>query len=79
MKIKDDFHHLIDSIENEELLKHYYNLIQGTGEGQNGRLWSNLTEEEKDELLIAHDESFNKKNLLSHEEVKSQYTRWLKP
>ena len=79
MKIKDDFHHLIDTIEDEQLLQHYYQLIQKINHDQNGRLWNNLREDEKKELLMAYDESFDSNNLLSHEEVKRQHVQWLKP
>jgi len=79
MKIKDDFHHLIDSIEDEQLLQHYYKLIQGTSGSQNGHLWDNLTTDEKKELLIAYDESLDDNNLLTHEQVKLQHSEWLKP
>lgn len=79
MKIKDDFHHLIDSIEDEQLLTSYYQLIQKISHGANGHLWNNLSEDEKSELLIAYSESFDGDNLLSHEEVKQQHEKWLKP
>lgn len=79
MKIKDDFHHLIDSIEDEELLKSYYQLIQKINHEYNGHLWNDLSESEKQELLIAYEESFNSDNLLSHEQVKLQHEKWLKP
>jgi hypothetical protein len=79
MKIKDDFHHLIDTIEDEQLLKSYYQLIQTMNNNSDGVLWNALNEEEKKELLIAYDESFDEKNLLSHEQVKLQHEKWLKP
>ena len=79
MKIKDDFHHLIDTIEDEQLLKNYYQLIQTMNKNSDGTLWSALNEEEKKELLIAYDESFDEKNLLTHEQVKLQHEKWLKP
>lgn len=78
MKIKDDFHHLIDSIEDEQLLKSYYQLIK-INYDQNGHLWNNLNEDEKNELLMAYEESFDGNNLLSHEQVKLQHEKWLKP
>lgn len=79
MKIKDDFHHLIDTIEDEELLKSYYQLIQRINNDLDGSLWNALNEEEKKELLIAYDESFDENNLLSHEQVKLRHEKWLKP
>jgi hypothetical protein len=79
MKIKDDFHHLIDAIEDEQLLKSYYQLIQTMNNNSDGTLWNALNEKEKKELLIAYDESFDEKNLLSHEQVKLQHKKWLRP
>jgi len=79
MKIKDDFHHLIDTIEDEQLLKSYFRLIQTMNSSSEGNLWNTLNEEQKKELLIAYDESFDERNLLSYEQVKSQHNKWLKP
>ncbi len=78
MSIKEDFHHLIDIIEDEQVLNGYYQLIK-LNTGEYGQLWNNLTEEQKAELLIAYDESFDPRNLISHEEVKKQHEKWLKP
>jgi len=79
MKIKDDFHHLIDTIEDEQLLKSYYQLIQNMNNQSEGALWKALSEKQKKELLLSYDESFDEKNLLSHKQVKLQHEKWLKP
>jgi hypothetical protein len=78
MNIKEDFHHLIETIDDEQLLKGYYQLIQQLNNNQTGNLWKNLSETEKQELLLAYDESFEEKNLLSHEQMKQQHDKWLK-
>lgn len=36
MKIKEEFHHLIDSIDDEQVLKGYYELIQNLNTCENG-------------------------------------------
>ena len=79
MKVKDDFHRLIDSIENEELLMNYYQLVQNINSDKSTRLWNRLSEEQKEDLLLSYTESFNADNLISHEEVKHQHEKWLKP
>jgi L-lactate utilization protein LutC len=79
MKIKDDFHHLIDTIEDEKLLKSYYQLIQTMNNELEGTLWNALSEKQKEELLLSYDESFDENNLISHEQVKLQHEKWLKP
>ena len=77
MKIKDDFHNLIEKIEDEAVLKGYFKLIQRLNNNQTGELWDSLSAEEKDELLLSFEERFDPKNLISHEEVKKQHGKWL--
>lgn len=77
MKTKDDFHNLIEKIEDEEVLKGYFKLIQRLNNSQTGELWDSLSSEEKDELLLSYEESFDPNNLISHQEVKKQHDKWL--
>jgi len=78
MRTKEEFHSLIDKIEDEELLKSYLQLIQRLNKHQTGKLWDSLSSDEREELLLSYDESFNPSNLVSHEEVKKQHVKWLK-
>lgn len=78
MRTKEEFHSLIDKIEDEELLKSYLQLIQRLNKNQTGELWNSLSSDEKEELLLSYDESLNPSNLISHEEVKKQHIKWLK-
>ncbi len=77
MSTKDSFHKLIDTIEDEEKLRGYLNLIQHLNTNQTGVLWNTLNSEEKEELLIAYEESFDSNNLISHDQVKNLHTKWL--
>ena len=78
MRTKDEFHSLIDKIEDEELLKSYLQLIQRLNSHQTGLLWDSLSFSQKEELMLSYEESFDPKNLVSHEEVKNKHSRWLK-
>lgn len=78
MRTKDDFHNLIEKIEDEEVLKGYFKLIQRLNNHQTGELWDSLSPEEKDELLLSYEESLDPNNLISHEEVKKQHDKWLR-
>ncbi len=78
MRTKDDFHNLIEKIEDEEVLKGYFKLIQRLNNHQTGELWDSLSPEEKDELLLSYEESLDPTNLISHEEVKKQHDKWLR-
>ena len=76
--IKSDFHHLIDKIDNEELLKAFYALLSGRVENATGQLWQSLTEAEQKELLLAEEESKKPENLISDKEAKQTHLKWLK-
>ena len=76
MRTKEDFHKLIDRIQDETVLKGYYDLVQKLNENQEGVLWNKLKREEKEELLLSFDESFDPDNLISHDQVKSQHSKW---
>lgn len=77
MSTKEAFHQLIDRIQDEEVLKGYFELIQHLDSNQTGSLWNSLSESEKAELLISFNESFDPKNLVSHDNVKRQHKKWL--
>ncbi len=78
MKIKDDFHSLIEKIEDEEVLKGYFELIQRLNNSQTGKLWDSLSPAERDELIVSYEESFTPDNLVSHDEVKKKHDKWLR-
>ena len=78
MRIKDEFHNLIEKIDNETVLKGYLKLIQRLNNSQTGELWDQLSNKEKDELLISYEESFDPTNLIAHEDVKKEHTKWLR-
>lgn len=77
MRTREDFHRLIDQIEDETVLKAYFKLIESLRLNQKGKLWSELSIEEREELILSYEESFNQENLLSHDEVKKQHSKWL--
>jgi len=41
-----------------------------------GNLFNSLPEEQKAELIISYEESFDENNLLSHQLVKLQHKKW---
>lgn len=76
MKTKESFHKLIDSISDENVLNGYYQLIQRLNKTQSGALWDGLTHVEKEELLLSYEESFDKNQLISHQQVEAQFDKW---
>ena len=76
-EIKTNFHHLIDEIDNEPLLMKFYDLLLKSRVQKEGELWNQLSEEQKNELLIAESESHYNKNLIDHKTQKTKHRKWL--
>jgi hypothetical protein len=71
--LKYDLHHLLDKVENEQLLRTVYDfLVQGQNNA-NGKIWNSLTEFEQNEVFISYKESENVENLKSWENIKLKY------
>ena len=77
VELKKNFHLLIDSIDNENLLFSFYDLIKKRYSTKEGQLWSRLTNQEQEELILALEESKNPENLISHEEMVTKHKKWL--
>jgi hypothetical protein len=76
-KLKVNFHQLIDSIDNEQILTKFYSLMAKTIESSPGQLWSRLTKEEQEELLQADIESDDPLNLIPHSLIQKKHEKWL--
>ena len=76
-QLKINFHQLIDSIDNERILSKFYGLMSKSRESSGGQLWSRLTIEEQEELLLSEIESDNPDNLIAHSEIQKKHSKWL--
>ena len=77
LELKNSFQHLIDSIDNENLLLKFYDLMKSRTSSKEGNLWSRLTNEEQEELLSTFKESENEENIISHTEIMKKHKKWL--
>ncbi len=77
IELKKEFHNLIDSIDNENLLSDFYFLLKKRISAKEGNLWKGLTKKEQEELNSAIEESKNPENLISHKEMKKKHEKWL--
>jgi hypothetical protein len=75
--IRTSFHQLIDEIENDRLLMKFYDLLVKSKVQMEGDLWNQLSDEQRNEVLIAESESHYKKNLIDHEKQKAKHQKWL--
>lgn len=69
IELKSNIHNLVDKIQNEQLLRAVFSLLKASENSKSGRLWETLTEEQKQELLLAYEESEDESNLLDRDQV----------
>ena len=77
LELKKSFHHLIDSIDYDDLLLDFYELLKNRSSVKEGQLWESLSKTEKEELIISLKESKSSYNLVSHAEMKKKHRKWL--
>jgi hypothetical protein len=77
IEIKKNFHSLIDSIDNENILLFFYDLMKRRSTSKEGQIWNRLSNDQKQELLLSVRESENPDNLISHEDLKNKHKKWL--
>ncbi len=75
--IKNNFHSLIDRIDNEPLLIKFYDLMTKSTTTKEGQLYEQLTEDQKNVLLLSEEESNDPENLISHNQQKKKHNKWL--
>lgn len=68
-ELKSNIHKIIDGIESEPLLQTLYDFLKNREFGEGSQFWGQLTEEQKQEVLLAFDESEDEQNLVSKVEV----------
>ena len=76
-EIKNNFHNLIDKIDNETLLMKFYDLMIQSATNKEGQLYARLTNEQKDVLMLAEEESDDPANLISYNQQKKKHKKWL--
>ncbi len=75
--IRTSLHQLIDEIDNDRLLMKFYDLLVKSKVQKEGDLWNQLSDEQRDEVLIAESESYYKKKLIDQEKQKAKHHKWL--
>ena len=71
-ELRADLIKLVNSIDNEELLRVVYKFIQDY-RGQSETFWESLSEEQKKEIHLSYEESKQDANLKKWEDIKHQY------
>lgn len=67
IELKKSFHLLIN----------FYDIIKKRSSAKDGQLWESLSSQDREELLLALEESEDPNNLISHDEMKKKHQKWL--
>ncbi len=68
-KLVDNINNLVNSIEDMDLLESLYEMLKSHKTIKPGELWNSLTQEQKDEVLKAYEESEDEENLIPMEKI----------
>ena len=75
--IRNNFHSLIDRIDNDPLLMKFYDLMIKSTTSKEGQLYDQLSKEQKKVLMLAEEESNDPDNLISYHQQKKKHQKWL--
>lgn len=69
VELKSSIHKMVDEIQNQQLLQTLYDFLKVRKTAKPGQLWDSLTEQQKQQVLLAYEESENESNLIDRDEV----------
>jgi hypothetical protein len=69
VELKSNLHKIVDRIEDERLLRAIYSFLEKRENSEEGQMWAQLTDEQKNEVLQAYDESDDQANLIDDNDV----------
>jgi len=77
LEIKTNFHHLIDQLNNEELLIKFYRIMEQASSTTEGQLLNRLSGDEQMELLKIEEKAQADLDLISSEQMQIKHKKWL--
>lgn len=69
IELKSNIHKIVDNIQSEQVLQLVYDFLKNSETGQTGKLWNSMTEEQKNQVLSAFEESEDENNLIDIDQV----------
>ncbi|MGC3945540.1 MAG: hypothetical protein QM762_13655 [Chryseolinea sp.] len=71
-ELKSQLHRILEGIEDERLLHAIHAFLEERVTQETGKIWEKLTDDQREEVLLAYEESENEENLIDWEEVKKK-------
>ncbi len=63
-ELKSSLHKIVETIQDEQLLQTIYDFLKTSENNKPGKIWESLTADQKNEVLLAFEESENESNLV---------------
>ena len=76
IEVRNNFHQLIDKINNDKILSKFYGIMKRASELKDGQLWEKLTKVEQNELLLIDDETNIDTKLISNSKIQEKHRKW---
>jgi predicted P-loop ATPase len=77
--VKASLHQIIDTIEDDDLLKAIHDLLNERNRQKAGKIWDSLSELQKRNVIAAEEEIRYADKQVSHDEMIKKNKRWLDP
>lgn len=71
VELKSNIHAIVDTIQNQQLLSMVYEFLKLNSKSTG--VWDSLTAEQKEEVMLAFEESENENNLTEADKVLKRY------
>ncbi|WP_373522839.1 hypothetical protein [Aquiflexum sp.] len=71
VELKSDLHKILDTIENEELLRTVYDFLKQGQKTEKGQFWNTLTEDQKKEVYLSYEQSQDDEKLIKWDDILS--------
>lgn len=69
IELKSSIHKIVEGIDNEQLLQTLYDFLKVREANKPGDLWESLSYQQKNEVLVAFEESEEEYHLIEREKV----------
>lgn len=69
LELKSNIHKIVDAIQNEQVLQTLYDFLKLKEFEKDGSLWKSLNDEQKQEVMLAYEESEDERNLVDAKAV----------
>ncbi len=69
IELKSSIHKIVEGIDNEQLLQTLHDFLKAREANKPGDLWESLSYQQKNEVLVAFQESEEKYHLIEREKV----------